>query len=437
MNQPAPQGSPITRRSFLSSSGVMLSAATVGSLAVDRFAFAQASDTIKLALIGCGGRGTGAAGQALSVPGTKLVAMADAFPDRLEGSLKTLIKEHGAKVDVPADRQFVGLDAYKNAMSLADVVLLATPPGYRPYHFEEAVRQGKNIFMEKPVATDGPGVRRVIAAAEEAKRKNLKVGVGLQRHHQPGYIETLKRLHDGAIGDIHTLRLYWNDAGVWVNPRKEGQTEMEYQMRNWYYFVWLCGDHICEQHIHNLDVGNWIKNGYPVRCHGMGGRQVRTGKEYGEIFDHHAVEYEYADGSRMFSQCRHIQGAWSSVSEHCVGTKGSCDVSGHLIKAAGSEPWRFRDAKKIDPYQQEHDDLFAAIRNNTEHMEAFNGAKSTLTAIMGRMATYSGKIVQWDEALNSNISLAPDRIAFDAVMKTNPRADGSYAIAIPGKTITV
>jgi predicted dehydrogenase len=257
---------------------------------------------LKIALIGCGGRGSGAANQALNVPGTKLVAMADAFKDRLEGALNNIKQAQGAKVDVPAERQFVGFDGYKQAMALADVVILATPPGFRPFHFEEAVKQGKHVFMEKPVATDGPGVRRVLAAAAEAKAKNLKVGVGLQRHHQPGYIETLKRIHDGAIGDITSLRVYWNDGGVWVNPRKPGQTEMEHQMRNWYYFNWLCGDHICEQHIHNLDVGNWIKNAYPVRCHGMGGRQVRTAKEYGEIFDHHAVEYEYADGSRMYSQ---------------------------------------------------------------------------------------------------------------------------------------
>jgi predicted dehydrogenase len=363
--------------------------------------------------------------------------MADAFKDRLEGALNNIKQAQGAKVDVPAERQFVGFDGYKQAMALADVVILATPPGFRPFHFEEAVKQGKHVFMEKPVATDGPGVRRVLAAAAEAKAKNLKVGVGLQRHHQPGYIETLKRIHDGAIGDITSLRVYWNDGGVWVNPRKPGQTEMEHQMRNWYYFNWLCGDHICEQHIHNLDVGNWIKNAYPVRCHGMGGRQVRTAKEYGEIFDHHAVEYEYADGSRMYSQCRHIRGAWSSVSEHCVGTKGHADVSGHQIRVTGADAWRFRGTKAVDPYQQEHDDLFAAIRSNTEFNEAFNGAKSSLTAIMGRMATYGGKMVEWDAALNSNITLSPDAFTWDAAMKSLPDAEGFYPIAVPGKTVAV
>ena len=436
MNASSP-ATPMTRRGFLSSTGATLGAVAATGLVTDRLAFAQASDTLKIALVGCGGRGSGAANQALSVPGTKLIAMADAFKDRLEGSLNNLKQSKGAQVDVPPDRQFVGLDGFKQAIALADVVILATPPGFRPFHFEEAIRQGKHVFMEKPVATDGPGVRRVLAAAEEAKKKNLKVGVGLQRHHQPGYLETLKRLHDGAIGDITSLRVYWNDGGVWVNPRKPGQSEMDFQLRNWYYFNWLCGDHIVEQHIHNLDVGCWIKNAYPVRAFGMGGRQVRTAKEYGEIFDHHAVEYEFADGTRMYSQCRHIRGCWSSVSEHCVGTKGDADVSGHIIRAKGADAWRFRGQRGVDPYPQEHDDLFAAIRANTPYPEAFNGAKSSLVAIMGRMSTYSGVPIDWDAALNSSISLAPDTLAWNAAPKSQPDAEGFYAIAVPGKTKTV
>lgn len=422
---------PVNRRQFITTTG-----AAVSALAINRFAYAAGSDEIKIALIGCGGRGTGAAGQALSVPGNKLVAMGDAFQNRLEGSLKTLKESFGDKVEVPADRQFVGLDAYKQAIAAADVVILATPPGFRPIHFEEAVRQNKHIFMEKPVATDAGGVRRVLAAAEEAKKKNLKVGVGLQRHHQAGYIETLKRLHDGAIGDIHTLRVYWNDAGVWVNRRKPEQTEMEYQMRNWYYFVWLGGDHIVEQHIHNLDVANWVKNGYPVKARGMGGRQVRTANEYGEIFDHHAVEFFYADGAVAFSQCRHIRGCWSSVSEHAVGTKGTSDVSSYSIKGADGSSFRYRE-KEVDPYRQEHIDLFAAIRGNKDYNEAFNGAKSTMTAILGRMATYSGTEISWDDALNSKIDLMPDSYTWDTKPKTLPNAEGFYKVAVPGTTKVV
>jgi predicted dehydrogenase len=426
-----PGASLFTRRNFLSTSGT----AVLGGIALTQFAYAAGGDEIKIALVGCGGRGSGAANQALNVPGNKLVAVADAFQDRLTGSLENLKKEHGAKVDVPPDRQFVGLDGYKKAIALADVVILATPPGFRPLHFEEAVRQGKHVFMEKPVAVDGPGVRRVLAAAEEAKKKNLKVGVGLQRHHQPGYLETLRRLHSGAIGDIYLVRAYWNDGGVWVNPRKEGQTEVEFQLRNWYYFNWLCGDHITEQHIHNLDVANWVKNGYPVKAHGMGGRQVRIQKEYGEIFDHHAVEYTYADGTTLLSQCRHIRGADSNVSEQCVGTKGSCDISGHSIKYVGGSSWRFKSEKQVDPYQQEHDDLFAAIRSNTEYNEAFNGAKSSLTSVMGRMSTYTGKTITWDQALNSQVKLAPDdydNLSFNSPCKSLPNAEGFYPVAVPG-----
>src|SRR6185295_16300050 len=358
MNKPtSPKAGSVTRRDFLQTTSLATGAALLGGLSVDRVAHAAGSDTIKLALIGCGGRGSGAASQALSTEGSvKLIAMADAFKDRLEGSHNEIKKKHGEKVEVPEENKFVGLDAYKQAIALADLVILATPPGFRPIHFEEAVKQGKHIFMEKPVAVDGTGVRRVLAAAEEAKKKNLKVAVGLQRHHQPGYIETIKRLHDGAIGDIVAMRCYWNDAGVWVKPRQPGQKEMDYQMRNWYYFVWLCGDHICEQHIHNLDVINWVKKGPPVRCHGIGGRQVRTGKQYGEIFDHHAVEFEYQDGSRCFSQCQHTRGCWSSVSEHVIGTKGLCDVSGYKIM--GGQSWNHPTRNQPNPYQVEHDDLF-------------------------------------------------------------------------------
>ncbi len=325
-----------SRRDFLKTTSTLAAAAALAP-----GVFAANDDTLKLALMGCGGRGSGAASQALSTSGqVKLVAMADVFKDRLDDSYNALKAQHADRVDVSEDNKFVGFDAYKSAIAQADVVILATPPGFRPPLLEEAVRQGKNIFTEKPLAVDGPGVRKVLAAAKEAKKKNLKVGVGLQRRHQAGYIETLKRLHDGAIGEIIAMRCYWNGNTPWVRARKEFEqkagrplTEMEYQMRNWYYFVWLCGDHIVEQHIHNLDVINWVKNGHPVRCWGMGGRQCRQAIDNGEIFDHHAVEYEYADGSRLASQCRQIAGCWDAVSEAVVGTKGSCDVSGHQIYA--------------------------------------------------------------------------------------------------------
>ena len=430
----------VTRRNFLKTTSTAVGGTLLGSLSIERSAYAAGDDTVKIALVGCGGRGSGAAAQALSTQGSvRLVAMADAFKDRMQGSLRTLQEKHKERVDVPEDRQFIGFDAYKEAIALSDVAILATPPGFRPIHFEEAIRQGKHVFTEKPVATDGPGVRRVLAAAAEAKKKNLKVGVGLQRHHQLGYLETLKRLHDGAIGDITAMRCYWNGSTPWVRKRAElekaaGRTlsEIEYQMRNWYYFVWLCGDHICEQHIHNLDVINWVKQGYPVRAHGMGGCEVRKGPDYGEIFDHHAEEFEYADGSRCYSQCRHINGCWSNVSEHAIGTKGSCDVSGHTIR--GENAWRFATRGARDPYQQEHDDLFDAIRNNKPYNEAENGAKSTLTAILGRMTTYSGKVIEWDQALNSQVDHMPKIFAWDAPAPVLPGADGLYPIPVPGNS---
>lgn len=434
----------VSRRSFISSTGTAVAGSTLlGTLALDRSVHAQSTDTLKIALIGCGGRGSGAANQALSTGGPiKLVAVADVFEDRLENSLSGLKESHPDKVDVPEENKFVGFDAFKDAISLADVVILATPPGFRPYHFEEAVRQGKHVFMEKPVATDSPGVRRVLKAAEAAKAKNLKVGVGLQRHHQKGYIETIKRIQDGVIGDITSMRAYWNGNTPWVRRRKDLEkqygrelSEMEYQMRNWYYFVWICGDHIVEQHIHNLDVINWIKGGYPVRAQGMGGVQVRKGIDYGEIFDHHAVEFEYADGSRCFSNCRHILGCWNSVAEHVQGTKGRADVNSYQI--IGDQRWRHRGNDDKNPYQVEHDDLFHAIRNDLPYNEAENGAKSTMTAIMGRMATYSGKMLSWDEVLGSEVDYFPEKIAWDALPKSLPGPDGMYAMPLPGVTTAV
>jgi predicted dehydrogenase len=342
-----------SRRDFIKTSSVVVAGgALAGSLGIARTAHAAGDDTVKVALIGCGGRGSGAIGDCLDAkPNVKLIAMADLFEDRLNGSFRELNRQEKFKgrIDVPDDRKFVGFDAYQKALETdPDLVILATPPGFRPIHFEAAVKAGKHVFMEKPVATDPAGVRKVLQAAEESKKKGLGVGVGLQRRHQKGYIETIKRLKDGAVGDIIAMRVYWNGTTPWTNHRNRLEqqygrplTEMEYQCRNWYYFTWICGDHICEQHIHNLDVGNWIKDAYPVEANGMGGCQVRNGKDTGETFDHHCVEFTYADGSKMHSQCRHIQGCWNSVSEHVHGSKGQCDVSGYRIQPKSGEAWSY------------------------------------------------------------------------------------------------
>jgi predicted dehydrogenase len=404
--------------------------------------FAGANDVIKVAVVGCGGRGTGAIVQALSTKqNVQLVAMADAFRDRLDKSYKNVVealKENGLdkRVQVKEENKFVGFDAYKQAIPLADVVILATPPGFRPLHFEEAIRQNKHVFMEKPVATDPAGIQKVLQVAQDAKRKKLNVVVGLQRRYQNSYIDLMSRVKDGAIGDVVSAQAWWNNDGVWVNPRKPGMTEMEYQMRNWYYFNWLCGDHITEQHIHNIDVINWALEDYPALAQGMGGREVRKGKDYGEIFDHHFVEFQYGNGVILNSQCRHQKGTMAKVDELIVGTKGKVffndaritDLKGNLI-------YQFDKKKENQPYQAEHDVLFEAIaKGEYKFWDAERGAKSTMTSILGRMATYSGQRVAWDKAINSGINLHPAVYAWDAKMPNMPDAEGLYAVAVPGVT---
>ena len=429
---------PLTRRKFLHTT---TASAALAALPAARFAHAAGSDEIKVALVGCGGRGTGAANQALNtMKGLKLVAVADVSPERMATSLASLKAQHPELVDVSMANQFIGFEAYRQAIAQCDLAICATPPGFRPIHFEEAVRQGRHCFLEKPVAVDAPGVRRVLAAAEEAKRKGLKVGVGLQRHHQPSYIEAVKRLQDGAIGDITSMRCYWLGNARDGLERKPDETEMQYQIRNWYFFAWLSGDHIVEQHIHNIDVINWIKGGYPVRAQGMGGRQVRNKKTHGHIFDHHFVEYEYADGSRLFSQCRQGQlGAFNQVSESVTGTKGGAELGlrNRLFRITGANPWEMNVKVAEDGHQLEHYPLIDAIRNNKPMNEAEHGAKSTMTAILGRMATYSGKMVEWEEAIASKLDLSPKTLAWDAAPPILPDADGFYPVAIPGQTVAL
>jgi predicted dehydrogenase len=434
-----------SRRDFVKHGSIIAGGLMAAPLISKANYFSGADDVIKVALIGCGGRGTGAALQALlSKQNVKIVAMADAFRDRLDSSYKNLtsddLSDSGVsgslkgKVDVPEERKFVGFDAYKKAIPLADVVILATPPGFRPIHFEEAVKQGKHIFMEKPVATDPAGVKRVLAAAEEAKKKKLNVVVGLQRHYQNSYRELYKR--KDLIGDITSAQAWWNNDGVWVNPRKDGQTEMEYQMRNWYYFVWLCGDHIVEQHIHNIDVINWFKGGYPVKAQGMGGREVRKGKDYGEIFDHHYVEFTYADGSILNSQCRHIKNTMAKVDEQLVGTKGKIFCGdANILDHKGKLLYQFDKKKENDAYQNEHVELFAAIaKGEYKFADAENGAKSTMTAIFGRMATYSGQVLEWDKVLSAGLDLSPKNFDWAAAPPVLPDSNGLYQVATPGLT---
>ena len=435
-----------SRREFMKQGTILAGGILTAPLFAKANYFSGADTVIKVALIGCGGRGTGAAMQALlTKQNVKLVAMADAFKDRIDSAYKQLNADDLSdwsgvkgnvknKIDVPEERMFVGFDAYQKAIPLADVIILTTPPGFRPIHFEEAVKQGKHIFMEKPVATDPNGVMRVLKAAEEAKKKKLNVVVGLQRHYQNSYRELFKR--KDQIGEIVSAQAWWNNDGVWVNPRKEGQTEMDYQMRNWYYFNWLCGDHITEQHIHNIDVINWFKGGYPVKAQGMGGRQVRKGKDHGEIFDHHYVEFHYADGSILNSQCRHIPKTMAKVDELMTGTKGKIFCgAGNITDLKGKVLYQFDQKTENNPYQTEHDELFAAIaKGEYKYADAENGAKSTMTSILGRLATYTGQVVEWDKALNSGMDIQPKTYAFDAAPPILPGADGYYPVAVPGVT---
>jgi len=429
------RSSQTSRREFLKRSAVTAAGVTLaGGLSIARSAHAAGGDTIKIALIGCGGRGKGAAEDCLTVKDQiKLVAVADAFKDRAQDAVKRLKASAVAdKVDVPPDRVFTGLDAYQKAIDCGpDAVLLVEPPGFRPAHYKAAVEAGKHVFMEKPCCVDAPGFRSLMETNKLADQKGLKVVVGLNTRHTFSAIETVKRIRDGAIGPVKFLRVYGNNAGVWKRERKSGETEMEYQIRDWYYFVWLSGDFNVEQHVHGLDYANWANGDqHPIEANGMGGRQVRKGPEFGHIYDHHFVEYTYADGTKLFSQCRHIANCWGGGGLGIHGLKGQLEGSGRIT---GENPWTY-DGPKVNGHEQEHVDWIGFIRRNEKHNEGYYGATSSFTAVLGRMATYSGQLVRWDDAVAKGRDEMPERIAFDAKPRILPDKDGSYehAVAVPG-----
>jgi predicted dehydrogenase len=429
-----------TRRTFCKQTAAATTGILASTLPLDAMSNVYDNKKLKLALVGCGGRGSGAAVQALTADDkVELYAMADAFRDRIDSSLNG-IKEHfdGSKnIDVKEKNMFTGFDAYKKAIDLCDVVILTTPPGFRPLHFEYAINNDKHVFMEKPLATDAPGIRRVLEVAKIAKDKKLNVVVGLQRHYQKKYITLYNKVVNGDIGKIVSGQVYWNDGGVWVRKRKPSQSELEYQMRNWYYFTWLCGDHILEQHIHNIDVANWFIGDYPISAQGMGGREVRNGIDHGQIFDHHFVEFTYASGAVISSQCRHQTGTASRVDEVFQGSNGSVVTGkGEMTDLGGNVKYKYPNKWNEDPnpYQVEHDKLFQSIRNNEVINDVEYGAKSTMTAIMGRMATYTGKKITWDQAINSKEILVPNNLTWNSTPPTLPDDNGKYLVAIPGKT---
>jgi len=373
-------------------------------------------DRLGVGVIGCGGRGTGAAVNALEAhPSTRIVAMADLFRDRLEGARQRLMSHDlASRVEVTPERSFVGFEAYTRLLAREEVdcVILATPPHFRPSHFEASVGAGKHVFMEKPVAVDPVGVRTVIEAGGRAAREKLSVVAGTQRRHQANYLAAMERLGAGAIGDVVSARCYWNQGGLWVHERRPDYSDMEWQCRNWLYFCWLSGDHICEQHVHNLDVINWVKGGPPARAMGMGGREVRTDPKYGNIFDHFTVEYEYPDGMPLLSMCRQIDGCAGRVEEVVDGARGRLTTRHEYSRIEGDQAWEYAGPTP-NPYVVEHEHLIASIRGEGTYLnEARRVAESTLTAIMGRLSAYTGKVVTWEQAMGSSLSLSPPSYDF-------------------------
>ncbi len=436
--------SEVDRRGFIKQSSLAAAGAVVTQFPFVITTHAAPDDPIRVGVIGCGGRGTGAAlnilqantkvvypkiwyhtedaapDATIKAKNVKVIALADVFKDRLEMCRKQLAKVGN---NVAEDHCFTGFDAHKKLLAIPEVnyIIHAAPPQFRPAHLRASIEAGKHIFIEKPLAVDGPGVRSVLESAELAKKKGLGILCGAQRRHQPSYVETIKRIHDGAVGELLECRAYWNGGELWYVPRQPGYTEMEYQLRNWNYFTWLSGDHIVEQHLHNLDVMRWVVGSHPVKASALGGRQARTGPEFGNIYDHFATEFEYANGMRLFSQCRQINGCAGNVSEAVLGTKGTSNCAG-WIKA--SQEWKY-DGPTPNPYEQEHIDLIDSIRAGKPLNEAKECAEATLMGIMGRVSAYSGRTVTWEQVLNSKQNLSPAKWEFGDIPVPQ--------VAIPGK----
>ena len=421
----------LSRRDFLKTSAMVSAAAIAGgcaSMSKGRKAPAilgpdHKFQKLRVGLIGCGGRGTGAAKNCVqSSPNVEIVALGDLFQDRLD-SCREKLAELGESCNVTDDRCFTGFDNYKGVLNCdMNMVILATPPGFRPLHLDATIEAGKHVFMEKPVAVDPVGARSVIASSELADQKSLAIVCGTQRRHQPHYLETMRRIHGGKIGDVVAAQCYWNQGALWEEPaannwekyRSGEWSDMEWQCRNWLFLTWLSGDHIVEQHVHNIDVVNWAIGSHPVKAVGMGGRQVRTAPEYGDVYDHFSVEFEYPDGVRVQSMCRQIKGTSTRVSERIVGTKGVAYTNHSNAKITRRKEWEFDDGgEAVNPYVQEHADLVASIRSGKLLNEGKRIAESCLTAIMGRMSAYTGREISWNWIMNaSRLDLTPPKYEF-------------------------
>lgn len=420
-----------SRRDFLKTTATATSALSVSKLvSSENFAYAGGSDAIRVGLIGCGGRGTGAARDcAVSADGVSIVAMADLFKDRLEDRREPLKEAIGESYQVTDNRCYSGFDAYQEIMdSDIDMVILATPPGFRPIHLRHAVEVGKHVFMEKPAGVDPAGVRSVIESGEMAKAKGLSIVAGTQYRRQPSYVEAIKRIHDGRIGEIVAAQEYYLTGPIWLRPRKPGMSDMEWQCRNWYYFTWLSGDHIVEQFVHNLDAINWAFQGPPVSAIGSGSRNKRVDPNYGHIYDNFNIEYVYENGVRVTAMCRQMENCLTRVSNRIIGTEGIADVNpDHSVLRDHKGKLLFEAPEKgNNPYVQEHTDLIASIRENKPLNEAREVAYSTLTAVMGREACYTGQEITWDAMMDSAQSLVPETFAF-STLPVSP-------VAVPGET---
>lgn len=407
----------LSRREFVKRGA--MATATVTAFNVLKSPQARAAAPIRVGLIGCGGRGKGAATDAMkAAEDVEVVALADIFKDRVESARKLLADQMDVTVD--RDMCFLGWDAYEKVLQTdVDYVILATPPVFRPPLLTAAVEAKKHVFMEKPAAVDAPGIREIMRAGRRAKSLGLSIVAGTQRRHQKHYVETIRRIHDGAVGEIVAARAYWCGGPIGFHKREPDWSDMEYQIRNWYHFLWLSGDHIVEQHVHNLDVVSWAMGGmHPVKAFGYGGR---AWQKRGNIWDHHTVDFEFENGVHLSSMCRQIANCAGNVSEFVVGTKASSNCA-NWIGGRGRE-WKF-EGESPNPYVQEHADLIESIRKGEPLNEAQNVAESTMTAIMGRMAEHSGQVLTWEEALKSDEKLGPDKPTLGPV-KLRP-------VAVPG-----
>ena len=420
-----------SRREALKVVGVAGAAATA-ALAGFRVGNAQSpsSDVIRIGVIGCGGRGTGALQQTLSVPGSnvKLTALADAFEDGIGRALQS-VEGMKDKVDCPEERRFKGLDGYQKVLDHCDLVILATPPGFRPFHFDAAIKAGKHVFMEKPVCVDSFGARLCLEAAKMADENKLKVVVGLQRRYERKYRETVARVREGLAGDIIGGQVYWNGGSIWYRGRQKDQNELQFQVNNWYHFNWLCGDHICEQHVHNIDVANWMLDKLPESAFGVGGRQNRVPGQPSEIYDHHAVNFTYPGGVKIASQCRQFPGGDGRVNEEFQGTKATVKI-GEITDYAGKVLWRF-EGDNPNPYQVEHDELHDAIRSDKPLNNAYYGVTSSFSAVLARNATYTGKQWGFQQAMNLKNQTMPENLSWESKSPVEPDKDGNYKIPMP------